>query len=114
CKVGQGTVGEYLRRAEAAGLTWPLPADLTDAELERRLFPPAEAIDPTERPLPDWEVVHRELRRKGVTLLLLWEEYRAAAPKASGYSRFCELYQEWRSAAEPRMHQVHKAGEKLF
>jgi transposase len=114
CRLGLGTVGEYVRRASDAGLGWPLPADLTDAALERRLFPPPQTIAPTERPLPDWEVVHRELRKKGVTLLLLWEEYRAGDPKAYGYSRFCELYQEWRGAAEPRMHQVHKAGEKLF
>lgn len=114
CNIGQGTVVEYLRRTRAAGLTWPLPEGLTDAELERRLFPPPEAIPATERPLPDWAAVHCELRKKGVTLLLLWEEYRADNPKAFRYSRFCELYHEWRGAAEPRMHQVHKAGEKLF
>ena len=114
CHIGQGTVVEYLRRAAAAGLTWPLPEGLTDLDLELRLFPPPTAIAAPERPLPDWEVVHRELRKKGVTLLLLWEEYRAGNPKAFRYSRFCELYQAWRQAAEPRMHQVHKAGEKLF
>src|SRR5205823_85666 len=77
-------------------------------------FPPPAVIAAAERPLPDWAEVHRELRKKGVTLLLLWEEHRAGNPKAFRYSRFCELYQEWRGAAEPRMHQVHKAGEKLF
>jgi transposase len=114
CKIGLGTVGEYLRRASAAGLTWPLPAGLTDDELELRLFPPPEVLSPPERPLPDWAEVHQELRKKGVTLLLLWQEYQAGNPTAFRYSRFCELYQEWRSAAEPRMRQVHKAGEKLF
>jgi transposase len=114
CCIGQGTVVEYLRRARAAGLTWPLPAALTDDELERRLFPPPPIVPTAERPLPDWPAVHRELRKKGVTLLLLWEEYRAQHPKAYGYSRFCELYQQWRQAAEPRMRQVHQAGEKLF
>lgn len=114
CRLGQGTVGEYLRRARDAGITWPVPDVLTDAELERRLFPLAEPIPTSERPLPDWGAVHRELAKKGVTLLLLWEEYRADNPKAFGYSRFCELYQQWRAAAEPRMRQVHKAGEKLF
>ncbi len=114
CHLGQGTVGEYLRRAKAAGLCWPLPDALTDAELERRLFPPPENIPTNERPLPDWAEVHRELRRKGVTLLLLWQEYHQSHPKAFRYSRFCELYHQWRQASEPRMHQVHKAGEKLF
>lgn len=114
CKIGQGTVVEYLRRAAAAGLTWPLPSGLTDGELELRLFPPPVAVAATERALPDWAEVHQELRRKGVTLLLLWEEHRAGNPTAFRYSRFCELYQEWRGAAEPRMRQVHKAGEKLF
>jgi transposase len=91
-----------------------LPEDLTDGELERRLFPPPQAIPSAERPLPDWEYVHRELSRKGVTLLLLWQEYQEQNPKAFRYSRYCELYQDWRKASEPRMRQVHKAGEKLF
>jgi transposase len=115
CGIGHGTVVEYLRRAGAAGLTWPLPAALTDAELEGRLFPPPAALPAAVRPLPDWVGVHRELRKKGVTLLLLWEEYRSSCREgALGYSRFCALYQQWRGAAEPRMRQVHKAGEKLF
>ena len=114
CRIGQTTSREYLARAKAAGLSWPLPEGLTDAELERRLYPPPEAVPSDERPLPDWDYVHRELRKKGVTLLLLWQEHQEKHPKAFRYSRFCELYQEWRRAAEPRMHQVHKAGEKLF
>lgn len=114
CKIGQGTVAEYLRRAHVAGLTWPLPAELTEAELELRLFPPPVTGAAAERPLPDWAVVHRELRRKGVTLLLLWEEYQAGDPKAFRYSRFCELYQAWRQTVAPEMHQTHRAGEKLF
>ena len=114
CRIGYGTVCEYLRRAGAAGLTWPLPEGLADTDLERRLFPPPEGVPIAERPLPDWSAIHQELRKKGVTLLLLWEEYRTGNPKAFRYSRFCQLYREWRQAAEPRMRQVHKAGEKLF
>ena len=114
CKLGQGTVGEYLRRASAAGLTWPLPEGLTDDALERQLFPPPVTTPTGERPLPDWALVHRELRGKGVTLLLLWEEYQASDPRGFRYSRFCELYQAWCQTAEPRMHQTHRAGEKLF
>ena len=114
CKLGQGTVSDYLRRAKAAGLTWPLPDGLTDDILEQQLFPPPVFTATAERPLPDWAVVHQELRRKGVTLLLLWEEYQAGDPHAFRYSRFCERYQTWRQTAEPRMHQTHRAGEKLF
>jgi transposase len=114
CCLGVGTAQEYVRRAGEAGLTWPLPAELTDAALEVRLFPPPPPVPGAERPVPDWGGVDRELRRKGVTLLLLWEEYRASQPLAFGYSRFCQLYQEWKGAAEPRMRQVHPAGEKLF
>jgi len=113
CGIGLGTVYEYVRRARDAGLAWPLPEALDDAALERRLFPapkPASAA----RPLPEWPTLGRELRRKGVTLLLLWYEYRAAHPDGYGYSRFCELYNQWAGTAQPRMRQVHKGGEKLF
>lgn len=114
CQVGLGTVYEYVRRARDAGLSWPLPEDLGDEELERRLFPPPPKIAADQRPLPDWPTIGRELRRKGVTLLLLWYEYRAAHPEGYGYSRFCELYSQWAGTVDPRMRQVHKAGEKLF
>jgi transposase len=114
CKIGLGTVYEYVRRARDAGLTWPLPEQLTDEALDRLLFPPPPEIASDQRPLPDWPTIGRELRRKGVTLLLLWYEYRAAHPDGYGYSRFCELYNQWAGTAEPRMRCVHKAGEKLF
>jgi transposase len=114
CHLGLGTVQEYARRAAAAGIPWPLPADLTDAALEARLFPPSPAVPGSARPVPNWAVVDRELRRKGTTLLLLWEEYRVDQPYAFGYSRFCELHHEWQGRTEPRMRQVHLAGEKLF
>jgi hypothetical protein len=75
--VSRSTVAEYLRRAAVIGLAWPIPGDLDDAALERRLFtPPGFHAGPTP-PLPDWSRLHTELRRRGVTLLLLWEEYRA-------------------------------------
>jgi len=73
------TVSGYLRRAERCGLSWPLPEDLDDAELERRLYPPLPASR-VGRPEPDWVEVHRELKRKGVTLELLWDEYKASHP----------------------------------
>jgi transposase len=86
--VSRSTVGEYLRRAAVIGITWPVPEGLDDAELERRLF----TLPAFERPLPDWSHVHKELKRRAVTLLLLWEEYRAEHADGYGYSRFCDLY----------------------
>ena len=94
-RLGQSTVCEHLRRLRLAGLAWPLPERLTDAELERRLFPPPPADAAMLYAQPDWPMIHRELRRTSVTLSLLWEEYRAAHTDGYGYSRFCELYRRW-------------------
>lgn len=113
--VGQSTVTEYLKRAERSGLSWPLPDGVTDADIERRLFEPQDGT--TRRGLvpPDWATVHRDLRRKGVTLSLLWEEYRAAHPgDGYGYSRFCDLYRRWEGRLSPTMRQHHVAGERVF
>jgi transposase len=110
--IGRTTVGEYLRRAAVVGITWPV--DLDDAELERLLFTPAGFYEGPTRPQPDWSRMHAELRRRGVTLLLLWEEYRAGHPDGYGYSRFCDLYGEWRKGVTATMRQTHVAGEKLF
>ena len=75
--IGRTAVGDYINRARRAGLGWPLAEDLSDEDLERLLFPPPVAVSPDRRSLPDWPVLHRELKRPGVTLSLLWEEYRA-------------------------------------
>ncbi len=112
CGIGCTTARDYVVRAEAAGLPWPLPASLDDGMLERLLFPPLAGEG--GRPLPDWGTVHRELRRKGVTLSLLWHEYKAAHPDGYNYSRFCELYRAWAGTLEAPMCHEHKAGEKLF
>ena len=93
---------------------WPLPADLSDAELERRLFPYSRGEARRAVPQPDWAYVHAELRRKGVTLSLLWEEYRGVHPDGYGYSRYCELYTSWEGKLSPVMRQRHPAGERLF
>ena len=108
------TVGEYLRRAEKAGLDWPLPEDWDDCRLEAELFPrlPKRARD--SRPLPDWVHVHREIKRKGVTLVLLWEEYKAVHPDGLQYSQFCDRYRAWAGKLNLVMRQTHAAGEKLF
>lgn len=106
------TVAECVRRATAAGLGWPLPADLDDGQLEARLYPGEPTGKP--RPLPDFKHVHQELRRKGVTLELLWQEYREGHRDGYGYSRFCELYRQWRGGLEVVMRQQHVAGERAF
>lgn len=112
-RIGNGTVTEYLQRARTAGLEWPLPAELDDALLERRLFPPPEPNSAKEQ--PDWAWVHAELRRKGVTLLLLWDEYaQAAGSRAFRYSWFCDHYRAWSSCLLPSMRQEHRAGERIF
>ena len=111
--VSATAAGECIRRARRAGLAWPLPDELSDEELERRLYPlPPVAKD--RRPRPDWAAIHRELRRPGVTLQLLWEEHRALHPDGYGYSRFCELYRAWEARLSPTMRQNHVAGERMF
>src|SRR5690348_15671409 len=113
--ISRSTVAEYLRRAAVIGLSWPVPPDLDDAALERKLFtPPGFVTAETLRPQPDWARIHAELRRPGVTLLLLWEEYRAGQPDGYGYSRFCDLYRDWRAGISPTMRQTHIAGERMF
>lgn len=112
--VSRYTVAEYLRRAAVVGITWPVPPELDDAALERKLFTPPFASVEALRPQPDWTRIHAELRRPGVTLLLLWEEYRAGQPEGYGYSRFCDLYAAWRGRLSPTMRQSHPAGERLF
>src|SRR5436190_981588 len=109
CAVNHNTVADYLRRAVAANLSWPLPADVDDTALERRLFPGRPA-NPT-RPLPDWATIHGELRgNKHVTLQLLWEEHKQANPEGYSYSRFCELYQGWSGKLDVVLRQEHRAG----
>ena len=86
--ISRTTAAEYLRRAAVVGITWPVPDELDDAALERRLFSPPFAVQESPRPQPDWARLHAELRRPGVTLLLLWEEYRTGQPDGYGYSRY--------------------------
>ena len=105
---GKSAVGEYIRRARVVGLTWPLPVGLDDVELERRLFTlPGFHVGPT-KPQPHWPTIQEELKGRGVTLLLLWEEYRAEHADGYGYSRFCDLYVEWRKRITPTMRQTHE------
>ncbi len=112
--LSNGSVNSYLKRARLAGLSWPLSNALDDEALELLLFPPPPALAAQGRSGPDWTVIDKELRRKGVTLALLWEEYRAAHPDGFGYSWFCEHYAAFKSQLRPSMRQSHAAGEKVF
>jgi transposase len=116
CGLPTSTVGDYLQRAQAAKLSWPLPEGIADSELMARLLEnvPAPGDTPAIKPPPDWPRVHQELRRKDVTLRLLWQEYRQIHPEGYGYSRFCELYERWSGALDPVLRQVHEPGQKLF
>jgi len=79
--IARSSVGQYVGRFQAAGLVWPLAPALTDRALEAALFQPPPALPVSRRAVPDWPAVHQELRRKGVTLFLLWQEYKAACPE---------------------------------
>ncbi|MEW6081269.1 MAG: IS21 family transposase, partial [Bacillota bacterium] len=110
--ISHSTVKDHLTRAGLAGLSWPLPEDMSDDDLEELLFPSRQ-----KRPMgnqPDFAYIHKELRKKGVTLELLWAEYKRECPDGYQYSWLCDLYHKWRVQIDVSMRQVHKAGEKLF
>jgi transposase len=119
CGISQSVVHDYLRRAAAAGISWPLPEGLTEAAIEQRLFP--GTVTPERRlsakALPDFAYVHEELRshrRLNLTLDLLWREYKEQHPHGYQYTQFCEHYRRWRLKLDLPMRQSHKAGEKVF
>jgi transposase len=120
CAIGKASVCDYLKRADKAGLTWQQAKELSDAEIESRLFRHVGRNEPSARVPIDCAWVHRELRRTGVTLQLLWLEYQEANAQRGGdarayqYSQFCDLYASFRDRLEPSMRQVHRAGEKAF
>jgi transposase len=108
--LSKGAVTKYLQRAGAVNLPWPLPDSLDDTALAALLFP--RAPPPVARYIePDHARMHQELKRKGVTLQLLWEEYDAAHPgQAYRYSQFCSLFREFQRSLKRSMRQVHRAG----
>lgn len=110
--IARSTVTECLRRAAAAGLSWPLPQELDDGQLEARLYPkkpPASNVA-----MPDFAHLQRELSRPGVTRLLLWQEYKAQHPDGLQYSAFCDHFRAFLNTREPVMRFEHRAGEKCF
>lgn len=115
CRIGKTTVTRCLSRVEAAGLSWPLPAEYDDEKLEALLYQKGCIRESTTTiPAPQWAKVHQELKRKGVTLFLLWEEYKQGNPAGLSYSSFCEHYRRFKGSLAPDMRQSHKAGERLF
>ena len=113
-RLGQSTVWDYLVRFRVSGLEWAQVETLDDEALERQLFPSKETTTERSRTLPDWPAVHQELTRKGVTLSLLWQEYRERQPAGYGYSRWCERYRAWKQRLDVSLRQAHVGGEKLF
>jgi transposase len=113
--VAPSTVRLTLQRLATAGLGWPLSAEMTDMALEAQLFTAVGTKQGHRRRLePDWTEVHRELKRKHVTLAILWDEYIERCPDGYRYSRFCELYRSWASRLSVTMRQTHTGGDKLF
>jgi transposase len=109
------TVREMAKRFERSGLNWPVPLDMTDTELEMRLYGEAGTKrGHRRRPEPDWAALNRELKRKHVTLQILWDEYIEANPDGYRYSRFCDLYRGWEGRLPVTMRQTHLGGDKLF
>ena len=113
--VAPSTVRLTLKRLASAGLSWPLPAEMTDSALEAALFAAVGTKQGYRRRTePDWSEIHRELKRKHVTLAMLWDEYIERHPDGYRYSRFCELYRSWASQLSVTMRQAHLGGDKLF
>ena len=112
--ISKGVVAKYLSLASAAGLQWQDSAELDEAGLERRLL--GRSLADTQVVEPDFARVHIELRRKGLTLMLLWQEYRAAheGQRTWAYTQFCEHYKRFAKTLKRSMHQHRRAGEKLF
>ncbi len=114
CGISPSTVGTYLGRIALAKLTWPLPHELDDDEVLERLLFPDEHHPVSNRPEPNWSWIHREMQRRHVTKMLLWQEYREAQPLGFQYSQFCARYTAWARPLSATMRQAHHAGEKTF
>ena len=110
-----GAIQKLLKAAKELEIGWPLPPDLDDAELNRRLYPSSTPAASSRFVQPDWVIAHQELKRKGMTKQLLWEEYRQANSERSySYSQYCERYRQWLKKQRRSMRQIHRAGEKVF
>lgn len=117
CQVSRSTVADYLRKASAAGINWTEATKLTEADIEKRLFPIRPVSRPLPRPLPEFDDIQQQLRRYrnvNLTLSQLWLEYKAKCSDGYQYSQFCDLYRRWRGKLDYCMRQEHRPGEKAF
>jgi len=114
CSLSHSTVRDYLDRVHLAGLSWPLDPALDNATLEGMLFPHNGPLPSAERGMPPMDYLFKELKRKGVTIQLLWYEYKQANPEGYQYSQFCHRYRQWVGKLDLTLRQEHRAGEKLF
>ena len=112
--IARSTVKDYLSRAQRAGLHWPLAEEIDEEQLHATLFPVVNKQTKSEKAIPDWQSIHTELKRKAVTLQLLWESYKRENPKGYQYSWFAHQYRTWAKAKDVWMPQTHKVGEKTF
>jgi len=114
-KVSIGSIQKLLIKAETLELTWPLPSDLDDSRLAHLFYPGADTTISSRYQVPEWPAIHQELKRKGMTKLLLWEEYTQQYPnRCYSYSQFCDRYKHWHGLQKRSMRQQHKAGERCF
>lgn len=115
CLIAQSTVHEYLKAAQAAGLSWSEVGSWDEAQLVQTLYPKKPQPEWRKNPLPDFAAIHQEVQaHKHLTLQLVWEEYRQTHPDGYGYSRFCELYGQWVRRLDLVLRHSHRAGEKMF
>ena len=114
CSISHSTVRDYLLRAELTGLSWPLDPKQDDAAIENLLFPPIKKQRSDRGQMPNMEYLYQEMKKKSVTLQLLWYEYKQDNPDGYQYSRFCHLYRQWVNKLDVTLRQQHRAGEKLF
>ncbi|RLC38503.1 MAG: hypothetical protein DRH33_04430 [Candidatus Nealsonbacteria bacterium] len=109
CNCGKTTVSEILMRAKDAEIVWPI--DLSDKQLMSRLYPPTETRTSTHK--PDMEYTFCEMKKKKVTLMLLWEEYKEKHPGGIMYTQFCDRYRKFKKVNKISLHKEHKAGEEM-
>ena len=114
CSIVHKTAGKYLRRAKELSLKYEQIVQMDDTELRRLLVKDCELEKAEIRPEPDWVYVHGEMKKKGVTRQLLWQEYKEVYPEGYQSTQFCDRYARWKKTLKISLRQTHKAGEKTF